>query len=353
MKKFTIWMMLLILCTSLFSIRNWDSYTNTTRIYDAVAIDNEIYLATWGGIAVYNNQLNDFTKTYTNIDGLTNNDVTALAYIESSNEVLIGTRNGGVNRMIDGELVLPLTEDLGLQSSHVINIVNDQNLIYIATDEGLSVFEINEEFPYPLLSDNYNDNNGFQNDKINEMILTESGYLIFACDESINYVHKDSLYLQSSWKNYKPNIADLKFTDVTNIGSKVAVSSNNGIYLNNDFENASSWNHIFDASTFASEEIFSILYESEDALWVSYGYWDNDLSLIINESDIAVTKIDIDNYEFESFSEDIFGVNMINDMKIIDSQPYFFSWGEGFFVKTDDGFEKFEQSRPKWCFVDW
>ncbi|MEA1972910.1 MAG: hypothetical protein U9N34_06420, partial [Candidatus Cloacimonadota bacterium] len=329
MKKYILILTVLTLWCSLFSLRNWESYTNTTRIYDALQIDNEIYLATWGGLIVYNTAREEFTKIYTKLDGLNDYDITTLDYIEDRNEILIGTRKGGVNRMVNGEFILALSPDLGLQSPRVNKIINFENKIFVATDKGLSVFAINNDFPFPSLIGNYHDNNGFANDNIWDMTILDNDYLILACDKYITSVHTDSLYLQSAWQNFEENFD--RASGITNFGNRVVVSTDRGLYQQDYFDINNDWVDLSFNSLSDTIAFKSVYLESENELWASYGKWEDDQFFISNQVDIAVSKVNLTNLDYQDLSKDDFSKSLTYSIKKIDDIVTFLSWGEGFF----------------------
>ena len=108
MKKCLI-LTLILASAMLYGIRNWKTHTNTTHLFDLYELNDTIYIATWGGFVIFDMETGQFTKTYTNVDGLESQDFRALAGFKESGEILAGTNAGGLERYIDGEFSIPIS----------------------------------------------------------------------------------------------------------------------------------------------------------------------------------------------------------------------------------------------------
>jgi len=61
MKKY-IFALFLLISVSGFALKNWQNFTNTTHIYDIEKFENKYYVATWGGILQYDEDLQNVEK---------------------------------------------------------------------------------------------------------------------------------------------------------------------------------------------------------------------------------------------------------------------------------------------------
>ncbi|RLC48385.1 MAG: hypothetical protein DRI23_10440, partial [Candidatus Cloacimonadota bacterium] len=188
MKKRIFIILIAITTLYLYSLKNWQVYTNTTHIFDIVSHDNKLYTATWGGLEVYDINSDSFVEKYTTINGLANNDIRAIQYNDLNNEFYLGTNGNGVIRMKEGEFKLPIDKIIGLASDFVNDIVVLDSLVYIATTGGLSVFWDNPEFPFPFLVDNYDTGNGLTSNDISILHFYQN-YLICGSDLGLDFAH--------------------------------------------------------------------------------------------------------------------------------------------------------------------
>jgi hypothetical protein len=79
MKRYILILLLIsAMLSPLFSIRDWKVFTNTTHIYDMVETNNKLYLATWGGLEVYDLASDSFERNYTTYDGLADLDIRSI-----------------------------------------------------------------------------------------------------------------------------------------------------------------------------------------------------------------------------------------------------------------------------------
>jgi hypothetical protein len=101
MKKYLI-IIMIVIATGLFALKNWKVYTNTTHIFDIIETGNELHIATWGGLLNYDLNNNLFGETLTTINGLGSNDIRALDYLEGMDQILVGTAGNGINRIESG-----------------------------------------------------------------------------------------------------------------------------------------------------------------------------------------------------------------------------------------------------------
>nr|HPR17693.1 hypothetical protein [Candidatus Cloacimonadota bacterium] len=148
MKKLFFTAVLNILFLALSGLQNWQVYTNTTHIFNMEKVGDRIYMATWGGLEIYDFSNGYFEKTVTTIDGLTSNDLRSIDYLPEKNEFLLGTFGTGINRFDGTEFAMPLTDILGLGTNYVKDIVHQDTLIFAVTTYGFSLFADSQSFPF-------------------------------------------------------------------------------------------------------------------------------------------------------------------------------------------------------------
>lgn len=326
---------MIMIVSGLFALKNWKVYTNTTHNFDVIETENELLIATWGGLVGYDLDNDSFNKTLTTIDGLDSNDIRALDYLESTNQILIGTAGNGINRIDDNGFLIPLTETLGLQSNTINKITHNDTLIFVATKFGVSCFKDDPDFPFPLLLNNYNVENGLSANDITSMRLTTEGNIFFGSIGGLDYVHIDSMDVLTSWHHLKTDNSDLPSNNVTSIsisGYKIAIGTDNGILLTESL-----FDPVYTTLIDEGLAIYPVYIDDQLNLWFSYGIWDLDRLVLTDTMDIAITKIS-ENGDIETWDKD---ENRLTTSKImgfheINGHVSAFTWGEGLFILSED-----------------
>ena len=338
MKKFFGLLVLLLFVVNLTAIKNWKLYTNTTYIYDILRVGDNLFIASWGGLEIYNLDRNDFEKKYTTIDGLSDNDIKCLDYQENEEMFLLGTADSGVNRMNPSGFQMSITETIGLVSNNVRRIVHNDSLIFISTTNGLSVFSNNENFPFPVLQENYTVENGLSDNKITSLKLTEN-YLLCGSESGLDFVSIDSLSEVSAWHHLNPDNSPLPSENVSSIAvkdEKIAVATDNGILFSENFID-------FSSATILKEgnSVFPVFLDSDENLWFGYGKWNEDNLTIDDSSEVAVVRIAENGDErIWTVSESIFTTNEIFGFKEYEGEIFAYTWGEGIFIFDGDDWNK-------------
>lgn len=345
MKKSFLIIMFITISINIVSLRNWQIYTNTTHIYDIIEIDNKIYQATWGGLEVYDIENDSFVKTYTIFDGLEDQNIKTISYLESSHTTLLGTSKAGINRIRDDVFQTPINETIGLPDNKVNIIVNCDALIYVATDEGLTVFKDVPDFPYPLPINHYATHNGLASTNITSLALAQNGYLFIGTDQGLNYVHTSEMFNITAWHLVNTNNSSLPDNRITSLSindNLLAIGTQDGLVRTKIDDNIgllryldlfTEW-EVFteDSHPLASRRIFSVYVDNKFQVWTSYGVWNNNNLLIEQTEDIVITRISSNNvfthwqnHNNGLITDQIKGFREINDVIFI------YTWGEGLF----------------------
>ncbi len=347
MKKFILILIIIICWINIHSMQNWKTYTNTTHIFDTQIIDNKLYSATWGGMLTFHLDDHVFEKNYTIIDGLTGTDIRALHYDNNSDVLLIGTGKNGVNRFSGNEFLLPITTTTGLLSDKIKKVIQKDSLIFIATDQDLSVFLDNQDFPFPLLIDNYSTQDGLSSEHINSIRISSNDFLFIGTDNGLDYVHLDSMNSVSSWHNLNADNSLIPGNDVSSISirdDKIALGTDEGIALIN-LPGMDDWTIYNEIDLPDTNGIFPVYLDSEQNLWFSFGNWNDDKLTIENSSDFAIIKIAEDGSQ-TTWMKDESGLttSLITGFTEIDGSICAFSWGEGIFIYENNIWENYKQN---------
>ena len=324
MKKY-LGFIVLVLATNLFAIKNWNYYTNTTHIRDLKFFENKIYLATWGGLAIYDLTNNAFEKTYTTISNLEDNDLRCLEYYPIKNQLLIGTTNKGINRFSNDNFAIPLNEILGLASNTVNQIVNRDSLIVAATENGISIFLDNENFPFPLLQNNYNIDDGLLTNSITNLQISESGYMFCGSMLGLNYVHLDSLEISTAWYTVNLPFSNCQINSISMQNNLIAVGTPEGLAVSS-FPN-------FDWTVYNDfGSIFPVFIDSNEDIWFGTGRWNEADLLVEDETTLAILQLQTENGIITTWQNEDLNITdaQIMGFNETDNSIYAYSWGDGF-----------------------
>ncbi len=332
MKKLVI-LILVLSAVMLHGIRNWKTHTNTTHLFDLYEQDGTIYIATWGGFVLYDMQSGEFTRTYTNVDGLESQDIRALAGFAETGEVLAGTNAGGLERYRDGDFDIPISSTTGLISPKVQDVETYENQLFVATNEGLSAFTNSDDFPFPLLTNNFTVLNGLSSSDVQEVEITQDGYVVSSSIEGLDYCHVDSLLLVTAWHPISINsfgYNDLSMSRMSINGNKLAISTNHGILCLNNFPASLDYVFYDTDSGLEADPTYPVYIDDEENIWFSYGTWDATSLLLEDSLSTAVVKMTPEG-EFTTWSDSEISTKIMGFTKIGEKMAAW-SWGEGFYL---------------------
>lgn len=348
MKKALLLLLITIVTTiNLSALRNWRLYTNMTHVYDMIEIDDQFYLATWGGLVIYDRQTDDFVKSYTTLDGLQDMDIRSISYMSSNETLLLGTFKAGVNRLRNGRFITPINEEIGLRTNKINSVVSSDSLIYIGTDQGLTVLKDVETFPFPFVVDHYDIYNGLAANQVNDLVLTPDGHLLIATNNGFSYVHASEMNDLEAWQSFNSAnspMLDNRINAVSAMGSSFAIGTRYGLVRIDDLADHSSWS-VFTAenSPLVSNEILTAFIDSSYNIWFTYGVWNDGLLNIDDSTTVptAITRISPDN-QFKSWirdawTQDVTGLttSKFRGFLEIKGSIYAYSWDDGFYSYDD------------------
>ena len=339
MKKFLFTIVISCQILLIFAFKNWKIYVNQTHIYNSKIIGSEVYSASGGGVVSFDQSTEKIKSKFTKLDGLNDNEIHYIDYQESNKYFLMGTENGGVNIYDGKSFKIPITETLGLLSNRVNYITHKDSLIYLATDQGLSIFQINKNFPIPILINNYTQEDGLSDRDIYKLVINKNE--LYAINSlGIDYADLDSLYLISAWHHFQNNqIQDIKIKS-----DRIYLATSSGILnYNLNFQDLISYST---NNGLKSNEINAITVDDNDNIYFSYGYWDREV-LTVKHSlpDYPVGKLTPDG-QIEYFDET--NSSIINDkiksLDFADGNLIVASWGDGTDIYCNNIWKHYEKN---------
>jgi len=226
MKRIIFTLIIAVCCLQLLAQKDWNLLTNTSFMRDLVEYNGEVVTATWGGLSYYSPNQRSITKTMTIMDGIKGNDIYALSTYGSS-ELMVAIKDKSVDRFIGTKQDVSLSEAMGLASLTIFAINAAGNKIFIGSDNGLTVFQKDENISFPVLLNSYN--TGYYFRIVNAIAIHSDGYIYLGTDIGITRTHADSLDVRSAWRNYSLLNGDY----ITSIDVKdniMAVATNNSLF---------------------------------------------------------------------------------------------------------------------------
>jgi len=136
---------------------DWSAFTSMRLINDVLALDDEVWSATQGGVLHYDIASRDYTR-YTRLDGLAGNQVLSVA-IDERGDLWFGTNGDGLSRYRpqEGRFDEPI---LIFRDLRINALVPALDRIFVGTDKGISVFLVEVE----RVKENYRQLGGLSRD---------------------------------------------------------------------------------------------------------------------------------------------------------------------------------------------
>lgn len=333
MKKILIIIVFVIAFLNLNAQRNWQSYTNTSHMRDMLLKDDNIIIATWGGVEFFDVNNYSFIKTLTNIDGLRDIDVRVVS--EYNEELQFAIYNKGIDRYINNRFDISLSQGLGLSSLNVKEIYNFENMMFVGTDDGLIVFENSEIYPFPLFKNKYDITNGLTSNVINSIIVDTEKYLYLGTDLGISKIHLDSLYIQNLWQNYTFG-SGTKVFDIAYYSPKLALATSNGLYV---FEKENLGNPLNHNTYFNNNSISQVVFDNQDVFCI-FGEWrNNDFEFVGDSLYRTIGKISSNGISLINYGVDELIEAPLTNILINGENIYATSWGKGLYIIDKSNYE--------------
>jgi ligand-binding sensor domain-containing protein len=314
----------IISCYADTFIRDWKSYTNTTHISDIMFDNNRLLLATWGGLVEYNITDMSFEGPFKREDGLTENELSSLGLLPDGT-LLIGSKGGGISRLKDAEIKMPLQMESGLPSDFVYDIASYGSKFVAVTAQGISVFNEMTGWPLPSVM-NYNQSNGLTTQHYNTIAISEDGILFCGSDFGIDYADLNNENL--SWQHLNTGnsgLTDNRITSISWQNEAVAIGTQSGLHYTENFIDDHSWQVYGSGRSY-----YPVFLDEIGNIWAGTGYWDEDELAVLGSGEEVIIKLNSDFYatawtkaELNLFSGHVTGITALEDGIAIST------WGEG------------------------
>lgn len=192
----------LIISSAAAGVGEWKTYTDMKNVRSIVVADGQIWAATSGGAFRYDVTNSSFRR-FTNIDGLSTIDVTAIAKDEA-NQIYVGSSRGYIdiyNPANGSWITIPdIARSTSKPQRGINKFVISGEKMYIATDFGVIVFSPRRrEF-----GDTFSKFGAFASPtKVNDILLHD-GKIIVATDKGVAIASLATSNLQepSAWTTY-------------------------------------------------------------------------------------------------------------------------------------------------------
>ncbi len=335
MKKFALIPLAILITLSLFAVKDWKAYTNTTYITSMIKIDSSYVTATWGGMQTFDfsqKKSENIPELLTTMNGLNENFIKDVKYAD--NVLFIATNSNGIQRYSNGEFIMPIQDIIGLISNEVNKMIIQDTLIFVATKKGISVFYDNPQNYFPILIKNFDTTNGLSSDNITSLELFKN-HLYCGSANGIDFISLDSLnVVTNSWHHlYTSNspLPDNFINDISATDDFLAIGTKQGILIVKNLYQMLGW-RVYEKGN----SIFPV-FSADKRVFYSYGYWDEEhLDIIKPDGQNLFTVISepltsgiITHYNEPNISNKIKGFNKFGDKYII------YTWGDGFYTSEN------------------
>ncbi|MDZ4121989.1 MAG: hypothetical protein U1C33_06180, partial [Candidatus Cloacimonadaceae bacterium] len=151
----------MVLVFAIAHAQMWQTFTNTSHVYDYNIEGYPTIIGTWGGaqvsypVEIRSKSDENLSRLYTTKDGLSSNDIRTTQYVPATGALWLGSSTEGISVVKDGGIQI-INNTNGLPSNRVRKILAYESQIFVATDAGLSVFYYLETVNFPLLLHQYN-----------------------------------------------------------------------------------------------------------------------------------------------------------------------------------------------------
>jgi len=265
----------------------WETYTNTSHVYDLTSVGQDLYFSTWGGVVKLsapdsNSPLASMQESmvWTTANGIGSNDVRVMRHIPSTGSLWIGSEYSGIS-IISPLGIQNLDESLGLPSNRVKAIVEKDSRILVATYAGMAEYYYLEGVNFPLLLHKYDTQNthgALLSNEIDAMLLAENDYLYISSVSGINYVHLDSLAVDTSWHVLPAGpVPPSAVKKLSANAASLVISTPNGVYKRSIDPTQTDWQMILQTGVqLGNEPIAAVAIAEDGTLWISYGSWNED-----------------------------------------------------------------------------
>jgi len=203
-------------------VGTWRTHLSYNNVIAVALGENQIYGATSNAIFVYNKV--DFSiRTITKLDGLSGGEISAIAYSEQENALIIGYKDGNLD-IIKENIISSITTiktDNFTTEKRINNIYIKEGLAYLAGDFGISIIDLQKVTITETIVN-------LGPDKINEVAIlgdslfaaTSDGILAASLDPSINILDFNN------WKSFSEPSGEI--ISITNSNNQLYIAESQG-----------------------------------------------------------------------------------------------------------------------------
>lgn len=272
----------------------WKNFTDMKAVRGVAAATDSLWAATAGGLFLYSPPSNRFVK-YTNSDGLSSNDLTAVS-IDGSGKVWTGSSGGYVNsfdpRTGNWVEVRGIAESDRVQKAVRVLLVRGDSL-FVGTDFGISVLQISrKEF-----RDTYANLGFLTQAGVNDITIHKNRVWV-ATDLGVATAALDApnLLAPAAWTTYTTSggLPAANCSAVSVLRDTVVVATSSGLAV---FDGSK----FMPAASLSGKVIVDVLQRANDllVLWnenpgfklASYTGFSSPVSVLASRSDLTVTSV--------------------------------------------------------------
>ena len=204
----------LFVCTVLISslafkapcqVGTWTTFTNTNFVRDILAEGDKLWIATTGGVVLFDLQKNDFVRTYTNVEGIAHIAVTSVAW-DLKGDIWFGTDGGGVSKLRRFEDAWRTYAEFDGVAQKVNDLLIDGDFLWVGTDEGISFFQWgwdwDEKDTTYVWKEIYDSRNGLLNNKVTAFAADDSTIWVGVEGGVNSALKRANLKNPSNWESY-------------------------------------------------------------------------------------------------------------------------------------------------------
>lgn len=195
-----------------------------TKITDLVFDQNKLFISTLGqgffevNFSDENFQAYNFIN-YDKFNGLLSDFIERL-FVDRENNLWIGYYGDGIS-MFTKNRTLWYDESVGLMNNNIQCVTNYKGNLVVGTDEGFSILDTEE-------IKNYNDENGFYNDKVKSILANDTKLWIGTENNGLFYLEND---LITPFKLKSLSVQPQTINYILYANSKLYLGTNSGLYI--------------------------------------------------------------------------------------------------------------------------
>ena len=182
-------------------------------------------------------------------------------FSKNKDELWFATDKNGIIKLRDGKITGILNKDNGLLTNQILKIIEDRegNMWFASFDEGALMFK-DEKFI------SYSENNGIMGSQVQGVLFDDNNIFYVATEEGLSKFMKDRNNIKRlTYYSNKNGLNDVGVNALAKSGDdRIWIGTNNGInILDKDKLSQFSWNNQLD-----NKKITSLFYDSYKSMWI-------------------------------------------------------------------------------------